>query len=71
MSRTLKLVYTVAGLVKSKKYSSTGNPLCIRCNNRACTGESEKPRGTKALSKSKFTKSKYKVTYQNEIDENA
>jgi hypothetical protein len=71
MSRTLKLVYTAAGLMKSKKYSSSGNPLCIRCNNRACTGESEKPRGNKSLSKSKFVKSKYKLTCEYEVYENA
>ena len=63
MSRTKKLIYSEAGLKKSFQYYSSGNPFCIRCNHRSCTGESEKPRGNKSLGKTKFRREKYQKKY--------
>lgn len=63
MSRTLKIVQTLEGYKKCSRYSSTGTPFCIYCNSRTCHGEIEKSRGTKSLSKSKFTKPKYKIAH--------
>lgn len=68
MSRTLKIVQTLDGYKKCAKYSSTGTPFCIYCNSRTCHGETEMSRGKKALSKSKFTKPKYKLVVVNSED---
>jgi hypothetical protein len=68
MSRTLKIVQTSEGYKKCPKYSSSGTPFCIYCNNRSCHGEIEKPRGKKSLCKSKFTKEKYKVVPMSDED---
>ncbi len=69
MSRTLKIVQTSEGYKKCAKYSSTGTPFCIYCNSRTCHGEIEISRGTKSLSKSKFTKEKRKLVFV--VDEDA
>lgn len=73
MSRTSKLVNRPDGngLEKSRIYYSSGNPYCIHCNNRACAGEIEKPRGKKSLSKTKFTRTKRSIVETNYIDEDA